>query len=298
MPGGRWECVVCRGDHKSGDTSSSPMTHHVSPASQRGPSPTSVRWDAAGDVAGGVVLPADSANVHMGAFQLITSIKSEVSAMRCDMRELRNSVTFCSDKISDFENKLAKLYEVLKLANQIKMENDLLKKEVFNLQVRLDIIEQNSRLNNIEIMDIPERKNENLNDVVNKIGECVGVVIEPKEISSITRVPTRIVNKPKNIVVKFVSKSLRDKFMSAVKAKRGDLGGRNGFKIDGLAENFFVNEHLTTRNKVVFRSAREFAKRKGYKFVWVQNGNILIRKNETSRILQIQNEADLSRLSQ
>ncbi|KAK9878440.1 hypothetical protein WA026_022080 [Henosepilachna vigintioctopunctata] len=120
MPGGRWECVDCRGNDRSGVASSSAIRTSPSPASSpnRG-------FSAAGDTGDGVIAVTDDIDVS----RLMLSVKTEVAAMRNDIKELRNSVSFCSNKITDFEQKISKLHEVLKLANQIKMENELLKKK-------------------------------------------------------------------------------------------------------------------------------------------------------------------------
>ncbi|XP_044760852.1 uncharacterized protein LOC123318296 [Coccinella septempunctata] len=202
-------------------------------------------------VAGTSLSDRDEVGSEVGALKtdesrLMMLVRAEVSTMRNDIRELKNSVTFFSDKITDFESKLTKLDDVFKLANQIRAENELLKKEISNIHFRLDTVEQNSRINNLEITDIPETKNENLNSIVGRIGEYVGIVVDPSAVSSVVRVPTKIMDKPKNIVVKFVSKLKRDELLSAIKVKRNNEG-KNGFKIDGLSNRFFVNEHLTTR---------------------------------------------------
>ncbi|XP_044757720.1 uncharacterized protein LOC123315883 [Coccinella septempunctata] len=147
-------------------------------------------------------------------------VRTEIATVRNDIGDLRDSVTFCSNKITDFESKMVRLNEVLKFAKEIKEENDLLKRELSELHFRLDRVEQDARLNNVEIMDIPKKKDENLYDVLGKIGEYVGMPLEPNVLSSITRVPTKIVGKPRNVVVKFISRAKKDEMMSAVKVKR------------------------------------------------------------------------------
>lgn len=282
MPGGRWECVNCR-----------PQDGTASSSAIRASPPPDPRLSVGDDTDDGVIVAPED----LSASRLLFSVKNEVAAMRNDIKELRNSVTFCSGKITDFEQRISKLHEVVKLANQVKMENDILKKEVNSLQYRLDNVEQNLRLNNVEITDIPEKKNENLIEIIRKVGEFVGVVVEPSAISSVSRVPTKLVNKPKNIVATFISKAKRDEMLSAVKVKLNQLERKDGFRLDGLSNKFYVNEHLTIRSKIVFRAARVMAREKGFKFVWTQNGNVLLRKNDTSRILHIQSEADLAKLS-
>lgn len=145
-------------------------------------------------------------------------------------------------------------------------------------------------------MEIPEKADENLCEIVGKIGKHVNYNVDEDSIETITRVPTKLDKKPKNIIVRFKSKSVRDNFLMAVKAKRIQQGGKAGFKLESIANQFYINEHLTTRNKILFKSARTIAREKHFKFVWVQGGHILVRKDETSQILKIQAEMDLNKL--
>lgn len=103
-------------------------------------------------------------------------------------------------------------------------------------------------------------------------------------------------NKPKNIVVRFVSKIKRDNFLTAcTSVRRSRINPLKGLRVDGFADEIFVNEHLTRQNKILFKETRTVARSKGYSFVWSQNGNILVRKYQTSKIIQI---AELSSLDE
>lgn len=158
MAEGRWICADCRDGGNPG--ASSPTVTHVSPVTCRASLLT--RTDSGGDV--------DVA----GAARLMSGLKSELGAVMSEIREIRESVSFSSDKFSDFEGKPAKLGEVFRLAKHLKAENDGLKKEVSSLQCRLDNLEQSARENNVEIVNIPEKKNENLIKIVKKEGDFSG----------------------------------------------------------------------------------------------------------------------------
>nr|CAI5851169.1 unnamed protein product [Callosobruchus analis] len=103
-------------------------------------------------------------------------------------------------------------------------------------------------------------------------------------------------NKPKNIIGRFVSKLDRDRFLVLAKKKRKTEGNRNGFKINGVSTRCFISEHRSTQAKHLYELPRDICKQKGVKCVWIQNGNIMTRKSETSRILQITTQEDLKKL--
>lgn len=276
LPGGRWACLKCRGQE--------PV-----PAGSSGQSTDEMALDDTDDVD-----QDDSDGVDI--VQVVKSFKRDMAALRSDIKELKASVIFCSNKVTDFEIKLSKFNELVNTTNQLKSENTVLKKDVLNLSSRINALEQDARSSNVEIMDIPQKTSENLVNIVRQIGAFLDHQVSVEEIESVVRVPTRLENKPKNIVLKFKCKTKRNEFLAAVKRKRLGLNGVSGFSIDGLSSKFYVNEHLTTRNKILLKSTRLAAKEKGYKYVWSQNGNVLIRKTDNSGIIQIHSDSDLVKI--
>lgn len=272
VPGGRWDCPNCRRD---------PVADPPVGSADDG--------EESED--------AEIEDVNPKVVQLMKSVRSELAAVRNEIKDLKRSVVFCSDKVSDFEEKISKIDEALGLTHQLKAENESLKKELSAFSARLNVIEQEARCNNLEIMDVPQKTGENLFDIVGKVGKFLGHEVSVGDISSVTRVPTKIPNKPKNIVSKLKSRIDRDNLLAAVKIKRAAQGGRSGFEVEGVSDRLFINEHLTTVNKILFKEARAAAKAKSYRYVWTQNGSILMRKNDTSRILQIYRSDDLERLA-
>ena len=120
--------------------------------------------------------------------------------------------------------------------------------------------------------------------------------LETPMIDNIFRVPTQVENKPKNIIIKFLSKLNQDTYLASAKAARKNLGDKQGFKLDGVSNRFFVNEHLSPQTKLLLKQTREKTKSKNYKFVWIQNGNVLVRQAENSKIICIAKADDLNAL--
>ena len=63
-----------------------------------------------------------------------------------------------------------------------------------------------------------------------------------------------------------------------------------GLQGDGL---IFINHDLTKRTLELFEAAKEYLNTNCFKYVWVSNYMILMRKNETSKIELIQCESNL-----
>lgn len=95
-----------------------------------------------------------------------------------------------------------------------------------------------------------------------------------------------ISSRPKSIVVQFNSPRIRDTFLAASiqynKTNPEDKLNSHVLGISGKKESIFIAEHLSPTNKMLHAEARNKGKNKNYKFVWVQNGKIFVRKSEGS----------------
>lgn len=292
LPGAGWRCTSCRTRASSRD-SVRLSTMNLSTTS---PGPDRSSRNGRVEAVSGVGSPRDEVDCN-DDISIQADALTTISRLTLEIRSLRESVNFCSDKISDFETKIAKFGEVMARVPRLEKENESLRKEVSVLSSKIDNIEQHNRSNNIEIQNVPENTGENLLQLISKIGSHVGCPVESSSLDYITRVPTHVSDKPKNIVARFVSKIKRDNFLAAYKAKRlSNREKRAGLSIADVSERLYVGEHLTMNNKLLHKEARKVAREKDYKYVWTQNGKILIRKADNSRIIYINNVSDLNKL--
>lgn len=213
----------------------------------------------------------------------ITEMKStnenflkELSGLKAEIGEVKRNT---SEKIQTLENRIDEL------SNQIK-SND-----------------QRSRLNNVEISGVPVSKSENLNTILHNLAVKVGFPIVDSDVDYIYRVrrfpsttksdglPNSVVP---NIIVKFTQRKRKSDLIAAVRARRGiattDLG------IDGPSRPIFVNDHLAPHNKLLYKQARLLGKEKAYRFIWLNDCKIFLRKNESSKPIIISNEVDLLKI--
>lgn len=111
------------------------------------------------------------------------------------------------------------------------------------MENRMNNLKQLSRSYNIELQNIPEKSDENLVAIAGKVANMLNFKLESAMVDNIYRVPTQVENKPKNIIIKFLSKPDRDRLLSAAKVVRKQLGNKPGFKLDDVSDRFFINEH-------------------------------------------------------
>ncbi|KAG7296271.1 hypothetical protein JYU34_021396 [Plutella xylostella] len=104
-----------------------------------------------------------------------------------------------------------------------------------------------------------------------------------------------------SIIVEISSKLQKDNFIRSVKNFNKGQSERlntSHIKINGPIKQIFVSECLTKKGKRLFYMAREFAKENQYKFCWTLNGRVMLRKNEGAPMIRVDDEKDLTKLSQ
>ncbi|KAL4703189.1 hypothetical protein ACJJTC_004865 [Scirpophaga incertulas] len=97
-----------------------------------------------------------------------------------------------------------------------------------------------------------------------------------------------------NIIVRFTQRSKKNDLLAAVRARRGLY--TSDLDIDGPASVVFVNDHLAPYNKILYSQVRAMGRSKGYKYIWINDCNIFLRKNDTSKAIHISNSDDLSKV--
>lgn len=227
-------------------------------------------------------------------------IRKELGSLRAEQSEVVSRCAKLSEEVSDLKESnqfVSDQYNDLKQrVDNIPLQTGTqCEQTVLNLEAKIDLLEQQARQCNIEISNMPERRNENLLVLLEGLGKQIGYNIRSEDVVSIHRVPHAAQNnKPKNIVAKFTTRILRDNIISAYRLKKGLSSEQLG--ISGTSHKIFVNEHLTLRNKQLFRQARETANIEGYKFVWTKHSTILVRETENSTVLAIRTVKDIDKI--
>lgn len=212
-------------------------------------------------------------------------LNREFSSMREEILSFEKSIKFMS---ADFEDMTAQFKSCNEEVKCLRSENSSLNKKVSEMEVRIAQLEQNSRQNNIEIHCLPEHKQENLVKTVVQLSNVVSYPIAESEILSCTRVQkvNMSSNQPRAVICKLPSKIKRDNLLGAISLyNRSNPSNKLNTKLLGYGDKqspVYVSEHLTLANKSLHAATRIAAKEKNYKFVWVRNGKILIRKTEGS----------------
>lgn len=82
-----------------------------------------------------------------------------------------------------------------------------------------------------------------------------------------------------SIIITLKSQQIRNNILTAYR----NMPNRNFFFDNDQKVKLFVNEYLSPSRQRILYEAKLFAKTNGFKFIWVKNGDILMKKNENSK---------------
>lgn len=225
-------------------------------------------------------------------------LQAELSpTFRQDFNDLRTSVEFISNEFEDLKREMA---GYRKEVDGLKMEISTLKSENIKLREEVTHIKSHSVANNIVITGLPETPNEAVTEIFNSISKKIKSESTHKNLSDIHRIPAR--NGIKPLIVKFVSKLEKEAWLVNFQGtSRMDTEGP-GLSTFSVCKNLpagriQAHHYLFPAQMTLLRDTRKAATEKGYKFTWIRDGKILVRKDENSRaVMVIKSESDLTKL--
>lgn len=234
-------------------------------------------------------------------------IRSEIKDAFCDFHKIledvkteittvQNSLQFMSENYDLVLTRLEAIESKVKYYDTIKTDMAHMNKSIELIQSDINKKEQWARRSNIEVIGVPESNSENLMDLVRKLSDLINYEsCINNDIDFITRVTPKTNNTKKSrpIVMRFLSRYKKDDFLARLREKKLLKAFILGYA--GNSANIYFNDHLTSSNKMLLRKTKDMAREKHYKYVWVKNCSILLRKNDTSPVLHINTEDDLKK---
>lgn len=226
----------------------------------------------------------------------LSDIKGEIQAMRSENSSLKSQLGELTKVVAELQTTVdyqeSNHLDLKRCVDKLSSKDSM----VECLETKIDNLEQQSRQCNLEICNLPEKRGENLITIMDSIGAAIGCGISNQDIISIHRVPHahQQNKKPKNVIVKLRTRTLRDNILSAVRLAKGLTTDRLG--IAGSPTPIYLNEHITLKRKTLFRECRDAAKRCGFKYIWIKHATILARESDTSPIFSIRSQADIKKI--
>lgn len=226
--------------------------------------------------------------------------------------DITRSIDLCHEKIDEnsalvknLNDKIEKCYssveELDKRCSNLEDKNKELKADL-NRQ------EQYSRSNCLELVGIPEVKNESVLTIVTLVAQVLGLPLTKSEVDCCHRLakPATIRHpatdgRHRNIIIKFVNRWKKEEFIKARRVRRNLCVRELSLNIPNLtihdmAGAVYVNESLPKNNRILPAKCREYKKAHEIQYLWIRREQTLMRKSESSDIISISSEYDLNKL--
>lgn len=244
-------------------------------------------------------------------YQLISKLDNDNSKVLHSLDHINNNINRINENINTINIQISKLNEENKLKDEkIKdLENkviEITRKNKSEIDEKINKLDQRNIINNVEILNVPESCN-NAREAVLEIARASNYAISNSDIVDAYRTKTK-----KKIIAKFSSLIIKREFMKRARVsnlKAADItniakttqnknnNNNNNNKNIHSNKKIYVNEQLTEMNNKLFWNARKKAKEINWKFVWVTEGKIMMKKDESSSITYISKISDIVSLT-
>lgn len=223
----------------------------------------------------------------------MSEIKSQIADIQKENKETEKEIDFLGRKYAELDKSKKELTAESK--SQGSKVKDLIQKNIYlekynkALEERIMRLERKELEMQIEINNVQREENEDLMATIKSIASKLK--IRTDSIESAWRMPGD--NKTaRPIVVSLRSREARNEWL---KNKKASVTNDDIFT-NGNNSRIYINEHITRQTRQLFWSVKNRLK-EYFKFIWIQNGKILVKKNENEKkIHQITFESDIENI--
>lgn len=221
----------------------------------------------------------------------ITEIKKEVVDIRKKNHDTEIAIKDLEDKQKELDQAHLKLFDSnRKSENRVK---DLIQRGIYlekynrSLEDRLGWLEQKELKLNVELINVRKQEGENIKEVVEKIAKELNLRVDG--IEKVWRVRGEGVSTP--IILKMCNKEARTQWF---KSRKQQLTNHSIYN-NNDGTRIYINENLTRQMRQLFWTVKQKL-RDDFKFIWIQDGKILIKKSEVEKkVYNICCESDINK---
>ncbi len=197
--------------------------------------------------------------------------------------------TLVKSEIGELAEKVSNLTrECQKKQRQLeRLEHECCQKDhqIKSLRLQLDELHQQTHDHSLQVVGLPEVESvaDEMKQIIKLSKEKLHIKLKSGDFE-VTRLGKKKETKTRNTLLKFKDKSLRDKIFEHRKKTATN---------SSPSENIYFNDQLTKHRQNLLFTARNLVKSKKLFAAWAQQGNILIRKTESDKIVQVYDHDEL-----
>ena len=176
-------------------------------------------------------------------WKLLKRIEINTTALLEENRQLRKSLEFTQTEVQELKSCNALLTTRIEA---LEAREKVADKTIHDLEEKYDDIEQYSRKFNLEIHGIPERKEEDIAQIILDLAEAIDADVREEDIDICHRL-YKAEGKARPIIVKFTNyDSKYEMYSKRLRLRKVD--NREKFGV----ERVFINENLTSRRALLY----------------------------------------------
>ena len=219
-------------------------------------------------------------------WKLLKRIEINTTALLEENRQLRKSLEFTQTEVQELKSCNALLTTRIEAMEEREKIAD---KTIHDLEEKYDDIEQYSRKFNLEIHGIPERKEEDITQIILDLADTIDADVREEDIDICHRL-YKAEGKARPIILKFTNyDSKYEMYSKRLRLRKVD--NREKFGV----ERVFINENLTSRRALLYSKVRKKVKDNSAWNTWTMDGKIFLRKSPTGRPICIKAEDDINK---
>lgn len=210
-------------------------------------------------------------------FKKLTDSMEEMKVQNGQILQLNKSLQMSLEKL------MGMYVEIKTTVDDITKEHNKAMLKINSLEEQIKELQRKQRLSTVEINNVPVQENEDLRKVVDQIHTSLQVSIKP-DFKQLYRNKN---SKNKPIIVEYQKES--DKKLVFEAYKKYNNKNKNSKLSLGIKDKriIYISESLSPTMKKLHFEARDLVKNYGYKFCWVSNGKIFVRKTENGPAIHI-----------
>jgi hypothetical protein len=226
----------------------------------------------------------------------IGSVKGDTKEIKTEITTLKNSQQFISDAFEDLKKDVKVVGERVGVVEtsmtDCRTEIRELKDRLDQYEVKLARQDQYGRRDFVEIKGVAYAAGMDAEATLTRIFLACGISQSVRQLTSKCHWnPIRKFPNERYIVAKFISRNDRDAFVGEARTRRLT---RNSIDNGSVEDMIFVNDFLNPYYKQLMGATRKAAKEKGYKYIFHQNEQIVVRKYDGGPKIFLEKMADIA----
>ena len=173
----------------------------------------------------------------------------------------------------------------------LEKENSTLKNKINKMEYQLNKMENVNNRNKIDIVNVPGLNKQNAVTKAVEVCSGIGVDISAENIEYCTLKTTKSGKNSDNgstniLCVKFKSAAIRNNILEMKRKNKIKLT-THIFGTDHAMQNIYINESISFHTRQLFNEARKVKVAKQFKYLWVKDSVVLMRRGDGEAIVRI-----------